>query len=133
VSDVARKTADALAWYGRQGKIHVAAFVVMPDHWHLLFHTAAGQDVSTFMANSCRWISRETNESLQCGGAAWQDGFHETLVKTVKQFQFVRKYIEDNPVEKGLVTSQAEWPWSTANESYRDVVPGTWPFEFEGE
>jgi putative transposase len=132
VSDVARKTADALAWYGRRGLVNVAAFVVMPDHWHLLMHTKDGGDVTEFMASACRWISRETRDSLQSNDVRWQDGFHETLVRTVKQFQFVRHYIEENPVKKGLAASPGEWLWSTANGGYRDVVPQEWPL-FEEE
>jgi putative transposase len=128
-----QRIADALEWYARQGKIQIAAFVVMPDHWHLLFHTEEGQDVTTFMATACRWISRETRECLQRSGVAWQTGFHETLIRTTRQFQFVRQYIEDNPVRKLLVAKADEWQWSTVNERYRGVVPESWPVQFETE
>jgi REP element-mobilizing transposase RayT len=135
VSDVARKVAESFKWYVEQDQLSVAAFVVMPDHWHILFHLGEQMgeqaDLGQFMRKACHWISRETRIGLLSNGAKWQDGFHETRIRTVRQFQFVRSYIENNPVRKEWVSSADAWPWSSANLHYKHIVPVNWPFEFE--
>ncbi|MEI6168378.1 MAG: transposase [bacterium] len=133
VAGVAEKIADAFVWYANQDKLPVAAFVVMPDHWHLMFHTVGGDDVVMFMRKACHWISRQTRVALQEGGAAWQDGFHETRIRTSRQFQFVRNYIENNPVRKEWTSSAAEWQWSSAHPKYKHIVPLDWPVQFDKE
>lgn len=131
IGGVAQKIAEAFKGYVAQDKLHVAAFIVMPDHWHLMFHTSEQDDVGKFMRKACHWISRETRGVILDSGADWQDGFHETRIRTLRQFQFVRAYIEDNPVRKEWVSLASEWQWSSANEQYKGIVPISWPFQFE--
>jgi len=133
VADVAQKISETFRWYADHGKIHVAAFVVMPDHWHLMLHTEGHDDVGLFMRKACHWISRETRNHLREGRADWQDGFHETCIRTLRQFQFVRCYIENNPVRKKWIDSAHEWQWSSAHQKYNGIVPLNWPFQFEEE
>jgi len=131
VSNVAKVIAESFKSYVEQGQLDVAAFVVMPDHWHLLLHTGEQDDVGIFMRKASHWISRGTSTGLRLAGAEWQDGFHETRIRTLKQFQFVRSYIENNPVQKELVATPGEWPWSSAHEQYKGIVPTSWPYQFE--
>ena len=62
-----------------------------------------------------RWLSRKTSGRLLEQGCTWQDGFHDTRVRSAKQFQFACGYIEENPVRAGLVKTPSDWPWSSAN------------------
>ncbi len=132
-ADLASVIAEALSWYAPAGKSLIGAFVVMPDHWHLLFRTVDGRDVSEFMRSLGHWISRKTRTRLAAASCQWQEGFRDTRVRSLKQFQFMRQYIEDNPVRKRLVAAPSDWLWSTANERYKALVPETWPVEFELE
>jgi hypothetical protein len=56
----------------------------------------------------------------------WQDGYYDTRVKTAKQFEFVSRYIEQNPVAKGLVESRQEWDATSAKR--KDLVTDPWPW-----
>jgi len=126
VPDMAAIICEAIVFYARAGKLVPGAFVVMPDHWHLLVHTGNGRDITQVMRTLDHWISRQTKGELVCRGTGWQEGFHETLVKSSKQFDFVRRYVEENPVRRELVPRPEEWVWSTASRryaAYRQVVP----------
>ena len=103
IPDHAQTISEALALYAVQGKATIAAFVVMPDHWHLLFHTSAESDVSEFMRTVCRWISRETGVLLREHGAVWQDGFHESYIRSIKQFQYV------HAISKRILSGNIWW------------------------
>ncbi len=48
----------------------------------------------------------------------WQGRFFDRALRTVKEYHETVEYIHWNPVQRGLVQSPGEWPWS----SYRDYA-----------
>jgi putative transposase len=118
---VAFEICNALCFYSEKNEVSLAAFVVMLDHWHALLATCDGKSVSTRMKLFGRWMSRNTGGRLLEQGCTWQDGFHDTRVRSAKQFQFVCGYIEENPVRAGLVKTLSDWPWSSANARYQST------------
>ena len=124
---------SAFCAYADQEKIHIGSFVVMPDHWHALLATRRGKSISSVMQAINHWISRQTCEALRRFECEWQEGFYETRIRSLKQFQFVRNYIEGNPVKAGLISKASEWRWSTANQKWRHHVANPWPMRFEND
>jgi REP element-mobilizing transposase RayT len=101
----------------------------MPDHWHALLATREPWTLPKFMHSFMSHVAAETSSYLGAHGSAWQDSYYETLVKTARQFGFVTTYIEQNPVQKGLVEQPEEWDASSA--SRRDLVRDPWPWLFD--
>ena len=70
--------------------------IVMPNHVHLL----AQFRLPTTCRKQCRsWLTftaRQINLSLQRTGAFWRSEAFDHLVRSVEQFQYLQKYIEDN-------------------------------------
>lgn len=97
----------------------------MPDHWHALFALREPWILPKFMHAFMSYGAGKTCGLLQLHGTSWQDGYYDTRVKTSKQFQFVTRYIEQNPVVKGLVEKPDEWDASSARR--RDLVTDPWP------
>ena len=56
---------------------------------------------------------------------------NDTRVKTSKQFEFVSRYIEQNPVAKGLVETPDEWVASSAKR--KDLVTDPWSWLLDEE
>ncbi len=123
--------ADALAFYVSDGRLLCRAMVVMPDHWHVLFAPLQPASLSSVMTNLDRWIGRQTGPDLAAAGCRWQDGFHDTRIRSSRQFSYVAAYIERNPVQRELITSPDAWIWSSAHETYASMVTTPWPWEFE--
>lgn len=86
-------------------RIHLRAFVVMPDHWHALFALREPWTLPKFMHDFMSYVGRKNNRLFSAHDTNWQDGYYDTHVKTAKQFEYVAYYIEQNPVVKGLVDS----------------------------
>jgi putative transposase len=90
------------------------AFVIMPNHVHLLISPKAAvprvmnglKGVTAHRANS---ILRRSRNHF------WQDESFDHWVRSSKQFDRIRTYIEFNPVSTGLAASPQDWPWSSAN------------------
>jgi putative transposase len=77
-------------------------FIVMPNHVHLL---AAFPDPATMLKQCKSWmhysavqIHREVGEK----GRFWQPEPFDHLVRNVDQYEYLRKYIADNPVKAKL-------------------------------
>ena len=127
---IAAEICSTLCFYAKKGQIHLAAFVVMLDHWHAVFATADGKNISGRMNIIDSWISKQTEAPLKVLGCGWQQGFHDTEIRSAKQFQFVCVYVEENPVRAGLVNSPSDWRWSSANPKYLSCLTRPWPWGF---
>jgi REP element-mobilizing transposase RayT len=77
-------------------------FVVMPNHVHILaaFPNEAG------MLEQCeswkRYTAMKLNRALRRRGRFWQIDDFDHLVRSVEQFERLRKYIRDNPTRAKL-------------------------------
>jgi REP-associated tyrosine transposase len=116
---------SAFTFAVRQQRIYLRAFVVMPDHCHALFALRGQWVLPKFMHAFMSYVAGKTFSILQTHHTSWQDGYYDTHVKTAKQFQFVARYIEQNPVAKGLVEKPEEWKASSAKR--KDLVTDPWP------
>ncbi len=117
---------SALAFAKEQHRIYLRAFVVMPDHWHALFALREPWTLPKFMHDMMSYVGAKTAAALKRRQTSWQDGYHDIRVKTAKQFEFVTRYIEQNPVVKELVENPDEWDGSSA--SRKDLVTDPWPW-----
>jgi REP element-mobilizing transposase RayT len=117
---------SAFAFAVQQQRIYLRAFVVMPDHWHALFALREPWTLPRFMHNLMSYVGGKTNAVLTKHKTCWQDGYYDTRVKTAKQFEFVARYIEQNPVAKGLVERPEEW--DAVSASRKDLVTDPWPW-----
>jgi REP element-mobilizing transposase RayT len=94
------------------------AWVVMPNHVHLLFlvrDTPVGQLVNAWKG----FTAKEANKVLRCSGKFWQDGYWDTYMRDGEHEACTRRYIENNPTKAKLVRSPKEWPWGSAR--FRDA------------
>ncbi len=110
-------------------RIYLRAFVVMPDHWHALLALREPWMLPKFMHAFMSYVGGKTKARLASRKASWQDGYYETHVKTARQFKYVARYIEQNPVVKQLVESPEQWNASSA--STKDVITDPWPLVYD--
>ena len=100
------------------------AFVVMPNHVHLLItpkisipHITNGIKGST---------SHQANAILSRKGQHfWQDESFDHWVRSPKEFEKIRAYIENNPVSAGLATAPQDWLWSSCSTTVLSNVYGS--------
>jgi putative transposase len=99
-------------------KIH--AFVVMPDHVHLLLTPA--EDVS--LEKAVQFIKGGFSFLLKNKLEVWERGYNQTQTLSAEKFAACRKYVEMNPVRRRMVSSPEEFPYSSASRvDLVDPVP----------
>jgi len=89
----------------------ILAYCLMPDHLHFLAKGLRGSSdflhiLKTFKLKSSR------NYALLSGGALWQRGFFEHVLRPTEPVESFAWYIWLNPVRRGLVSSPEEYPYS---------------------
>jgi putative transposase len=91
----------------------LSAFVVMPNHVHLLATPAVPLPRLT---KSLKGITaKRANRMLELTGKSfWQEESYDHLVRHEREFERVRSYIEANPVRAGLVKDASDYRWSSA-------------------
>jgi REP element-mobilizing transposase RayT len=98
------------------GVARTHAWVVMPNHVHLLVETRAAISQVTKLIKGR--TARRANLLLgRTGKCFWQDESFDHWIRDVSEFEKVKKYIERNPVVTGLVSEASEWLWSSAARS----------------
>jgi REP element-mobilizing transposase RayT len=88
------------------------AFVVMPNHVHLLVtpHVLAAKWLGPLKG----FLAHQANALLGTHGPFWQDESYDHLVRTDAEFDRIQAYIEQNPVKAGLAGTTGEFRWSSA-------------------
>ncbi len=90
----------------------VHAFVLMPNHFHLLISTPSvdlGVVMNGFMSN----VTRRTNAWTGRSGHLFGGPYYRTLICSSLYYCHAVKYVYRNPVRAGLCDSVEEYPWST--------------------
>jgi len=111
----------------------VVGYVAMPDHIHLLISEPEKGDPSRVMQAIKQGFSRRVLKSLRKRRVTaqqelfaigpehvWQRRFYDFNVWTARKRIEKLRYMHRNPVARGLVQEQEQWPWS----SYRSYAFG---------
>jgi type I restriction enzyme R subunit/putative DNA methylase len=105
----------------RRRLCRVDAWVVMPNHVHLLLEPLA--PVGTITQAVKGRTARQANLILgRTGEHFWQDESFDHWVRDDMEFAKIKKYIEENPVSARLVQKDEDWSWSSAARAGADVA-----------
>jgi REP element-mobilizing transposase RayT len=112
--DVADMVVEAIRYNAHVlGHFALHAFAVMPNHVHVLVTPAVPLPRLT---KSIKGISaKRANAMLGLTGRPfWQEESYDHVVRGEREFQKIKRYIEENPVRAGLVREPGEYRWSSA-------------------
>ena len=124
VDSYARLFLKILYGYRRQGRFQLHAFVLMPEHVHMLLTPADNETLERAMQLIKGGYSHAFG--LEFGRKEiWQRGFTDHRIRNAEDFARHRDYIHKNPVERGLVERAVEYRCSSAFPGYKlDVWAG---------
>jgi putative transposase len=98
------------------------AFVLMPDHFHLLITPSASLE----MAVQCLkgGFSFRAKREFKWIGDIWVTGYSDHRIRDEEDFEIHRMYIASNPVKARLVERPEQYMYSSANGSFEvDAFP----------
>jgi len=112
---IAKAVENAIDEVGQEGWCEVHAYVLMPNHVHLLLEPKVELKLITkaIKGSSARACNHLLNRT---GLPFWQQESYDHWVRDPVSFERIRHYIERNPVSAGLVKSPEDWNWSSARK-----------------
>ena len=117
--------ASLLHFHGK--RYDLRAWVVMPNHVHLLFQVI-DVPMCELMDAWKGYTAKAANKILGRKGQFWQEGYWDTYMRDKEQEQRSRRYVESNPVKARLVAAARDWPRCSArfrDEYERLVLPAS--------
>jgi len=118
---VARTLIDTLFWMDAREKLVLGAFVIMPDHFHMVA-SLGKSPLEEIMRQIGSFTARKINEIWGKSGQLWQTGYYDRGIRRSDDIKQIFDYIHNNPVRKGFVMKPDEWPFSSLKpEHYRKI------------
>jgi putative transposase len=116
--------------------VRIAAYCLMPNHWHLLLWPRADGELSEVM----RWITVTQMQRWHAhhhssgSGPVYQGRFKSFPVQTDEHFLMVARYVERNALRAGLVERAEHWQWSSfyrflQEDGRSSGILSQWPME----
>ena len=105
--------------YRSQGRFLLHAFVIMPDHFHALITPAP--DVS--LEKAMQFIKGGFSFRLKSKSDVWMRSFNESQIMSAEKFVSCVRYIEENPVRRGMASTPDAFQFSSASCDELDQMP----------
>lgn len=93
-------------------QIKVHAFVLMPNHFHLLISTPV-DDLGTAMQRFISSVTKTMNLKSGRTGRVFGARYNWSLINTDGYFDYALKYVYRNPVKANLVSRVEDYPFSS--------------------
>jgi putative transposase len=122
VENYARLFLKSLYGYRRQGAFHLHAFVVMPEHVHLVITPKLTLERAMQLVKG--GYSHAHGSEFGRKREIWQRGFTDHRIRDAADFELHCGYIHRNPVKRGLVQNAADYRYCSAYPGFRlDIWP----------
>ena len=103
---------DALFFFNGR-RYDLVAFVVMPNHIHILMKLREGYELTEIMRSIKSYTAKKINDNENSTGPVWQSESYDRLIRDQKHFENVVSYI---------IANNKKLAW-VANNIVNDCVP----------
>jgi putative transposase len=110
--------------YRDQHSFQLQAFVLMPNHFHLLLTPAPAVTIEKAMQLIKGGFSHRAKDLVGPNTEIWQRGFTDRRVRNVEEMQGFLRYIHTNPVAAKFAATPESYPYSSA---FPGVLLDRWP------
>ncbi|MEA3223999.1 MAG: transposase, partial [Thermodesulfobacteriota bacterium] len=116
-----QKTADMF-------NVRVAAYCLMPTHYHLLVQTPDA-NLSRFMRHINGVYTQSYNARHKCDGTLFRGRYKSILVDADSYLLQLVRYIHRNPLRAGLVENLDQYTWSSHSGYISKAKKGDWLYK----
>jgi putative transposase len=94
-------------------KVAIHAYVLMPNHFHLLATPETADGLPQMMQAVGRRYVRWFNDAQGRSGTLWEGRYKSTVIDTDQYLLTCMAYLDLNPVRAGLAGQAADYAWSS--------------------
>jgi putative transposase len=114
---------DTLVRYQQAEAFALHAFVLMPDHFHIVLTPAPDKTLERAVQLIKGGSARTLGKGLHLRFPVWQRGFSDHRIRDAVDYDVHVRYIEQNPVRGHLVAEAKECRWSSATGAFEMDPP----------
>jgi putative transposase len=119
-----RRYLDWLKVYVHRYSVDVWAYCLMPDHVHYVcVPRREGLMARAFNTIHMRYAQYCNTSKAFGGGQVWRPRFMSCVLDKASVREEVR-FVENNPVRRGLVSRAEDYPWSSARSRVTGICDG---------
>lgn len=117
--DIFRHDDDYLNYYqwlqlaARQHKLKIHAYILMPDHVHLLASPGTEKSISKTLQSLGRNYVQYFNDNYDRSGTLWEGRYRATVIDSREYLLTCSRYIETNGVRNNLTSHPKDYFWSS--------------------
>jgi putative transposase len=82
---------------------------IMENHFHLIIKPGKGENLSRIMQWIMSVFAMALNKRNCWKGHVWRDRFFSRIIESFRSFVEIFDYVDNNPVNAGLVLSPCDW------------------------
>ncbi|MHB9032435.1 MAG: REP-associated tyrosine transposase [Anaerolineae bacterium] len=108
------------------------AWVIMPNHVHLLLRTIAPWTMQRIIQDIKKFSALKINKMNSSSGPVWQHSYFDRFIRDDGHLLRAAAYIHNNPVLAGVADDPLKWPFSSARrlEAIDDTFHAPWGDEW---
>lgn len=91
----------------------IHAYVLMPNHFHLLLTPWQEDGMGKLMQYTGRYFVQHVNNRYGRTGTLWEGRYRATLLDPDAYLLTALRYVESNAVRAGIVAAPADYEWSS--------------------
>lgn len=103
--EVAQIVADSLLHFDGV-RYRMGDFVIMPNHVHLLAVIPSAEALADQCKSWMHYTAVQINRLVREKGKFWQQEAFDHLVRSPEQYEYLRRYIAENPMKANLKVGQ---------------------------
>ncbi len=110
---IAHVVENALLHFDGQ-RYNLHAWCIMPNHVHVLIQTLEGWTLDGILHTWKSYSAQEANKILKRKGTFWFREYFDRFIRNEEHYHNVVFYIEQNPVNAGLIDRAEAWEFGSA-------------------
>lgn len=107
----ARAACNALHAFGDYGESALLAWVLMPDHVHVLLQLGPTERLPQAANRLKATTARNVNRARGSSSGVWARAFHDRALRAEHHLPAAARYIIANPVRAGIVQRVGDYPF----------------------
>ena len=87
----------------------------MPDHLHFFCvsdESPGAASLSSFVGGFKQWSAKGILRVARTAPPLWQKQFFDHILRSDESYKSKWRYVRENPVRAGLVTTAEDWPYA---------------------
>ena len=119
---IAQIVKDALFYHDGK-RYRLLSWCIMPNHVHVVIEVLGGFTLSTILQGWKSYTAHVICKVLGRKGRIWMPEYFDRYIRSDQHLKSAIDYVENNPVNAGLVATPSEWRFGSAGHNWTAGVP----------